>query len=137
MSSAGLALCMLLPLALVAYWLVPVVFGVSYRSAVPLLWILTPGAVFLACGQVVGDLLRGLNRPVVVAWAQGFAVVFTVVLLFALLPVLGVYGAAVASTVAYGIALAAMLYFLRRMEGSSDPGVTLKATITRETGVQE
>ena len=48
-------------------------------------------------------------RPIFVAWAQGLAAVFTVVLLFALLPVVGVAGAAIASTVAYGVALAAML----------------------------
>ncbi len=96
---------MLVPLALTAYWLIPLVFGTSYRAAVPMLWILTPGAIFLACGQVAGDLLRGRNHPTVVAWAQGLAAIFTVVLLIALLPVVGVYGAAIASTVAYGLAL--------------------------------
>ena len=115
LGSAGLAVCMLAPLALVGYWLIPVVFGAAYRGAVPLLWILTPGAVFLACGQVAGDLLRGLNRPVVVAWSQGSAVVFTIALLIALLPILGVYGAAVASTVAYGVALVSMLFCLWRL----------------------
>ena len=115
LGSAGLAVGMLVPLAVVAYWLVPFVFGAGYRGAVPLLWILTPGAVFLACGQVVGDLLRGTNHPGVVAWAQGLAAVFTVVLLLALLPVVGVAGAAIASTVAYGVALAAMLRSLLRL----------------------
>jgi O-antigen/teichoic acid export membrane protein len=80
-----------------------------------LLWILTPGAVFLACGQVVGDLLRGRNHPTVVAWAQGLAAIFTVVLLIALLPIVGVYGAAIASTAAYGAALAVMLHSLRHL----------------------
>jgi O-antigen/teichoic acid export membrane protein len=108
-ASAGIAGGILVPFALVAYWLVPLVFGAGYRGAVPLLWILTPGAIFLACGQVVGDLLRGRNHPSVVAWAQGLAAVFTVVLLIALLPVVGVAGAAIASTVSYGIALAVML----------------------------
>jgi O-antigen/teichoic acid export membrane protein len=108
-ASGGIAVAMLVPLALVAYWLVPLLFGAGYREAVPMVWILTPGAVFLACGQVAGDLLRGRNHPAVVAWAQGLAAVFTVALLFALLPVLGVYGAAVASTVAYGVAFVAML----------------------------
>jgi O-antigen/teichoic acid export membrane protein len=117
LGSAGLAVGMLVPLAAVAYWLVPFVFGAGYRGAVPLLWILTPGAVFLACGQVVGDLLRGTNHPGVVAWAQGLAAVFTVVLLFALLPVVGVAGAAIASTVAYGVALAAMLRSMLRTPG--------------------
>ena len=79
LGSAGLAAAMLVPLAAVAYWLVPLVFGVGYRGAVPLLWILTPGAVFLACGQVTGDLLRGRNQPIFVAWAEGLAAVFTVV----------------------------------------------------------
>jgi antigen flippase len=113
--SAGIATALLVPLALVAYWLIPFLFGAGYREAVPLLWILTPGGVFLACGQVVGDLLRGRNHPAVVAWAQGLAAVFTVVLLVALLPIMGVYGAAIASTSAYGIALLAMVRSLRRL----------------------
>ena len=114
LSSAGLAAGILVPMALVAYWLVPLVFGKGYAGAVPLLWILTPGSIFLACSQVVGDLLRGRKQPIVVAWAQGFAAIFTLVLLFALLPVVGVYAAAIASTVAYGAALAVMLRLLRR-----------------------
>ncbi len=114
-ASAGISAAILVPLAVVAYWLIPFLFGAGYRGAVPLLWILTPGAAFLACGQVVGDLLRGRNYPAVVAWAQGLAAIFTVVLLIALLPVIGVYGAAIASTVAYGAALAAMLRSLRHL----------------------
>lgn len=114
-ASAGIAAVILVPLALVAYWVIPFLFGSGYRGAVPLLWILTPGAVFLACGQVVGDLLRGRNHPTVVAWAQGLAAIFTVVLLVALLPVVGVYGAAIASTAAYGAALAVMLHSLRHL----------------------
>lgn len=120
LGSAGLATAMLAPLAAVAYWLVPLVFGAGYRGAVPLLWILSPGAVFLACGQVSCDLLRGRNRPIFIAWAQGLAAVFTVVLLFALLPVVGVTGAAIASTVAYGVALGAMLRYLWRLPVSGD-----------------
>lgn len=113
--SIGLAAGLLLPLAAVAYWLVPFIFGAAYRAAVPLLWILTPGAVFLACGQVVGDLLRGRSQVSVVAWAQGLAAVFTVVLLIVLLPLVGVYGAAIASTVSYGVALAVMIRRLWRL----------------------
>jgi len=115
LGSAGLAAAVLVPLAAVAYWLVPLVFGAPYRGAVPLLWILTPGAIFLACGQVVGDLLRGRSHPSVVAWAQGLAAVFTVALLVILLPVVGIYGAAIASTISYGVALAVMLRRLGRL----------------------
>lgn len=90
LGSAGLATAMLVPLAAGASWVVPFVFGAAYRGAVPLLWILSPGAIFLACGQITGDLLRGRNQPIFVAWAEGLAAVFTVVLLFALLAIVGV-----------------------------------------------
>jgi O-antigen/teichoic acid export membrane protein len=81
LASAGLAVAVLVPLAAVSYWLVPLVFGAAYRGAVPLLWVLTPGSVFLACGQVTGDLLRGRRQPAVVAWAEGIAAILTVALL--------------------------------------------------------
>jgi O-antigen/teichoic acid export membrane protein len=119
--SAGLASAVLLPIAASAYWLVPVVFGPAYRGAVPLLWLLTPGGIFLACGQVTGDLLRGINRPGLVAVAQGLAAVLTVILLVTLLPSMGVAAAAIASTIAYGVALAAMLRCL--WVASHRPGV--------------
>jgi O-antigen/teichoic acid export membrane protein len=108
------ATAILLPIAAIAFWLIPEVFGPAYRSAVPLLWILTPGGIFLACGQVVGDLLRGLGQPRLVAIAQGLAAVFTVILLVALLPSTGVAAAAIASTVSYGVALAVMIRCLWR-----------------------
>jgi len=105
----------LVPLDLIAPWLIPHVFGPGYAGAVPLLWILSPAGVFLACSQVTGDVLRGRKRPLVVARAEGLAAVFTVILLVALLPVAGVYAAAIASAVAYGVALTMMLLSLRRL----------------------
>ncbi len=109
LGAAALATGFLCPLALGAYWLVPMVFGAGYRGVVPLLWIMTPGAIWLACNQVVGDVLRGRKLPIVVARAEGIAVVFTIVLLFAMLPFIGVYSAAIASTIAYAVALMVML----------------------------
>ena len=45
LASAAVATAILVPLAAVSYWLVPLVFGAAYRGAVPLLWVLTPGGV--------------------------------------------------------------------------------------------
>lgn len=118
--SAGLATIMLVPVALAATWLVPLVFGPAFNGAVPLVWILTPGGVFLACGQVIANMLRGRGRQISVARAEGVAVVATLVLLGTLLPVIGVAGAAVASTVPYGISLALMLRSLRRIPDSGE-----------------
>jgi antigen flippase len=124
LASAALATAILLPAAAGAYWVIPLVFGTAYRGAVSLLWILTPGGIFLSCSQVAGDLLRGRNRPAFVAGSQGLAVIFTVGLLFALLPLVGVAAAAIATSVAYGVALAAMIRCLWRMphQDQADPG---------------
>jgi O-antigen/teichoic acid export membrane protein len=113
-ASAGLAAGMLLPVGAAAPWAIPLILGPGYRGAVPLLWVLMPGAVCSACGQVAGDVLRGGNRLAAVARAQGPAAVILVALLLVLLPVAGVMGAAIASTVSYAIALAMMLRSLRR-----------------------
>jgi O-antigen/teichoic acid export membrane protein len=115
LSSAGLAAVILAPVVVSAYWVIPLVFGPAYQGAVPLLWILAPGGVFIASSQVVGDLLRGRGRLRLVAVAQGLAAVFTVVLLIVLLPSMGVAAAAIASTVAYGVALAVMIRCLWRL----------------------
>jgi O-antigen/teichoic acid export membrane protein len=128
--SAGLAAAVMVPLAGISYWLVPLAFGPAYSGAVPLLWVLTPGAIFLACSQVTGDLLRGRHHQTVVAWAQGIAAIFTVVLLLALLPLVGVYGAAIASTVSYGVALAIMLHRLSRLSRQPPHAVAAIATTT-------
>ena len=119
LGSACAAAVALVPLDLVAPWLIPRLFGPGYVGVVPLLWALTPAGVILACNQVTADMLRGRKRPMVVARAEGLAAVFTVILLVALLPVAGVYGAAIASTVAYGVALVVMLLSLRRLPSDS------------------
>lgn len=122
LGSAGLAIAMLVPLAVTAPWLVPLVFGAAYRGAVPLIWILTPGSIFLTCGQVIGSLLMGRGYPTVVAWAQSLAAVFTVIMLFTLLPFLGVYAAAIASTVSYGVMTVIMLRRLWHLPAHA-PGI--------------
>ena len=122
----------LVPLDLLAPWLIPHVYGPGYAGVVPLLWILTPAGVFLACNQVTGDVLRGRKRPLVVARAEGLAALFTVILLVALVPIAGVYGAAVASTVAYGVALVMMLQSLRRLRSDSSGPKHRKRPATKD-----
>ncbi len=107
--SAGIAAGLLLPLGAVAYWTIPLIFGQAFRGAVPLLWLMIPGAVFSACGQVTADLLRGSSKLPAVALAQGSAAIVLVALTIALLPFTGVKGCAIAYTVSYGIALIMLL----------------------------
>ena len=132
--SACIAAAILVPLAVVAPWLIPFVFGPRYAGVVPLLWILVPAGIFLACNQVTGDVLRGRKRPYVVARAEGLAAAFTIVLLVALLPVLGVYAAAIASAVAYGTSLTMMLLSLRRLPPDSTAFTAARSTTPKVPG---
>lgn len=122
-ASAVAGLAALVPLGCLAPYLVPVVFGAGYRDVVPLIWMLAPRGLFVACGQVCGDLLLGQGRPLAVAWAQGTAAVTSVLLIAVLLPPFGVVGAAVASGAGTGAALLIMLGFLvgRPAEGEEAP----------------
>jgi O-antigen/teichoic acid export membrane protein len=113
---AAAAVIFLVPFDLIAPRLVIMIFGARYQNVVPILWILTPGTIFLCCGRIASDLLRGRNRSLAIAVGQGVSAVVTVMLLVALLPLIGVYGAAIASTVAYGVALAIMLVSLWRLK---------------------
>lgn len=103
LASCVVAAAILLPLAGTAQWLLPAIFGPSFAAAAPLVWVLAPGGFFLATGQVMGDLLRARNSPWRVAHAQLAGAVVTVVALGILLPLVGVLGAAIASTASYAV----------------------------------
>jgi O-antigen/teichoic acid export membrane protein len=99
--------------------LVPVVFGNGFRSSIVALWLLAPGAVSLAMNQVLGSILQGRGRPLVLSIGEGVGAVFTVALLAALIPPFGIRGAAVASTVSYGVVMVILLWGVRRARVSS------------------
>lgn len=82
-------------------WLVPLLLGPAYRSVTILLLILAPGAAVVAVNQVLGDILRGLGRPGIVARCEWLGIVFTVIGLVLLVPRWGALGAASTSTVTY------------------------------------
>jgi O-antigen/teichoic acid export membrane protein len=113
-ASAIASVVIMLAVGLSAPLLLPLLYGHAYSRSIALVWILAIGTVFLGCGQVMGDLLRGRGQPLTVAVGQGIGAVVTVVLLVVLLPVWGIAGAAVASAIAYFVTFAVLLRALRR-----------------------
>jgi O-antigen/teichoic acid export membrane protein len=81
--------------------IVPIVFGPGYQSVPRLLLVLAPGATVVAVNQVLGDVLRGLGRPGIVAVCEWLGVLSTLGGLVLLVPHLGVTGAALTSTITY------------------------------------
>lgn len=99
-------------LAAAAPVFVRLLYGGAFSPAVvPLLWLL-PGTVALAGSKVLTAYVFSQGRPLVNTLITAAAVVVTLALDLALIPVLGVTGAAIASSAAYTahFALALMAY---------------------------
>jgi O-antigen/teichoic acid export membrane protein len=92
-------------------------FGPAFHPAVAPMLILLPGIWFLGMGAVIQGDLGGRGRPGLSSALAGLAAVATVALDFALIPPLGVIGAALASVVAYTIYGTASLVALHRVSG--------------------
>jgi O-antigen/teichoic acid export membrane protein len=92
-------------------YLLPLLFGQAYDDAVPLLAILGPATVLLGMNHIVSTAFDGIDRPQVGSAAELVGLVVTAISLVALLPRYGMYGAAMASLLAYG---AGHVYLLRQ-----------------------
>jgi len=111
MRRAGwLPIALAFPLAGGAF-LLPVVYGGQFRSAIVPTLILLGGLAGAGVSSVVTAFLYADGRPGLNSVAAGAGVVVTVVLDLVLIPRLGVRGAAIASTAAYLTTSAAHLWF--------------------------
>lgn len=79
-----------------------------------LLWML-PGLVFAGFGSVFNVALAGQAYPALTLWAPALALALNLTVNWALIPVLGLRGAALSTSIAYGAwALLVTGYYLRR-----------------------
>ena len=102
-------------LAAVAWWVVPALFGSDYRGSVLPLWILVPGAFFVAVQSILGNDLAGRDYPRAILWIWSALLITNVGLNVLWIPRYGIAGAAASSTVAYTFSLVMMgRYWLKR-----------------------
>lgn len=106
---------------------VPLLYGPGFGDVPRLLLILAPGAAFFVVNQVLGDLLRGLGRPSLVAWCEWIGVVLTVAGLLLLVPYVGSYGAAVTSTITYAGVHVLLRFAVRGEQRRKEAGTTAAA----------
>ncbi|MGK2955530.1 MAG: lipopolysaccharide biosynthesis protein [Solirubrobacterales bacterium] len=81
--------------------LVTTLYGQEFSDAIGPLRILLPGAVLLACSQILSSGLNALGRPGATSIANGAGVIVTVGGLLLTLRPLGITGAALTSTASY------------------------------------
>ena len=104
----------LLPIGL----LIPVLFGEAYRPSVVPFLLLLPGLGAYALVPVLSTFFSGqLGRPIVTSLFAALSLVTDVILVWVLVPLLAVPGAALASTLAYLLTVISMIYYFRRLTG--------------------
>ncbi len=103
--SLWLTLVLALLIAAVARPLVRGLFGASFVPAVIPLWLLLPGVVSLAMGRVLSADLNGRGLPGVVARANASMAVLNLLLNLWWIPLWGIAGAAVATSISYSAAV--------------------------------
>ena len=97
--------------------LLPLLFGDTYTPSILTAQILVIAAFFQGCMLMLGNSLRGLGSPGKEAISQGIGLLVTFGLLFLLLPVWGIMGAAIASLVAYCVVVLIQIVFLFSVAG--------------------
>jgi O-antigen/teichoic acid export membrane protein len=107
-------------------------FGDEFSAAQTPLILLMPGIIAACATRVLGSYLFSQGRIIYNTYATFIALGLTIVLDFALIPSLGVDGAAIASSIAYIASLLATLYWYRQVSGGS----IIEALVVRPSDVE-
>lgn len=103
-----LAIAAVLPLA------IPIVFGSNFKAAIWPAEILLLGAFLIGAKEVLAGGAQALGNPWLGSKAHLGALIVTIGLLYVLLPSMGITGAAIATSAAYGTQLLIVLFGLHR-----------------------
>lgn len=96
--AASIGLCVISP------WLIPGLFGEQFTASVPVVWALAPGMVSIGVFQLIVSDFNGRGRPEVGLYAGAASLVVNLVLNVWWIPIYGMIGAGVASTISYTVA---------------------------------
>jgi len=99
-------------------WIVVWLYSPAYLPSVQPLQILLPGIVFLSVGRVLANDIAGRGRPILNTCLGGVALIANIILNILWIPGYGVSGAALASTVSYGVILLGGVIIYCHLSGS-------------------
>ena len=116
---AGIGLVAVSPLA------IRILFGREFDPSFLPLVLLMPGIIAASATRVLGSYLFSQGHIIYNTYATFIALGVTLALDFALIPVLEVEGAAIASSIAYTFSLVATLVWYRKVSGGSIGGALL------------
>ncbi|MBL8807223.1 MAG: oligosaccharide flippase family protein [Rhodospirillales bacterium] len=105
-------------LAVLAPFLVPLIFGQAFEESAVLCQIMLIGLPFFAAKLMFIQALNAFDKSLAIGWAEGAGLLAAIASLALLMPAIGIRGAAWALVVANVVALLAMAGMLRQRIGS-------------------
>jgi O-antigen/teichoic acid export membrane protein len=112
---ALIAYAIAIPAAVLGPWLVPVMFGVKYAAAGPILAILIWSNLFVSLGTARGAFLRSMNWAKFHLVTTSLGCLANVLLNMILIPHWGGLGAAIATVAAYWLAVHGSCFLVKRL----------------------
>lgn len=110
-----LALLLGVAMAVTSPLLIPLLFGARFSPAVAVIWWILPGTIALSLGKVMSADLAARGKPEYSSMFAFVSLAVTFVLDFALIPRMGIQGAALASSAAYSLDAALLAIALKRV----------------------
>lgn len=104
-------------LALLAHWLIPLVFSTQYNPAVKPLLYLLPGIIAITLPKLLSADFAARGLPKYDLYASAVNFIVNLGLNLWLIPRYGISGAAISSSISYIIAASLTAYFYRRITG--------------------
>lgn len=98
-------------LLLFSEWIIVGMYGEQFRESTAVLNYLLPGVLILTIFKVMNMDLAGKGKPWIAVWAMLPSLVINIVMNIILIPEWGADGAAISSTVSYGVAGILFLFF--------------------------
>jgi len=96
---------------------VPVLYGPKFGETTSLGFVLLPGVLLLGIGKVLTSAIAGRGFPRYMLYSGVISALLTLALYLALIPAFHAWGAAVASSISYGLMALLWLLFFRRVTG--------------------
>jgi O-antigen/teichoic acid export membrane protein len=93
---------------------VPLLYGPKFHETIWLGFILLPGTLMLGVAKILSSAIAGRGYPRYLLISAGISALLTLALYFSLIPLFNAWGAAIGSSVSYGITSLLWLFFFRR-----------------------
>ena len=101
------------------YPLIYFLYGSEFINAYYVFLVLSFGLLADALARGLATWMKGSGRPHLLSWASGASLVVNIVLNFLLIPIWGIYGAAMASVISYTLRAAILLALFTKLSNTN------------------